>query len=385
MVTLNPRRFSKPERLRQIARGHLLRFLAPHRAYLADRGAALPEDDSDQGIDYVALGRVLLSPDAGTPGELADALYYVDEMSTTEGFDDLQEAIEGTALDVDPHATPEDLAVQVWVADRELLERVHARQFLVRPRSFEYYVAARPVPTFTPPGSATLHALEGDLNEYFVRKRRGRTARVFVHAKHDFVWFLVRHGEPFAREAVIEGDESKSAYFRPEKFDVLVYNPRVGEMRMHAESRGVKELYRTAFGLHVFGDPNYFSGKSKFTLEPLRTDGRDSLVCADVEGIEWVKLKEYHIHWGGAHGEIETRKADDIYAALEARERDFPKGGRLLRASFLIKFADAKQPRTVTLCTGNRAQYKRDDDAEILEAWLTARGFITNGRAGTDD
>jgi hypothetical protein len=385
MATLNPRRFSKPDTLRHIAREHLLAFLNPHADYFAERGVALPGVGRGDEIDYVALSQILLSPDANTPEGLADALYYVDEMSTPDGFDDLQDAIEDTELDMELDVTPADLAIQVWMADRDLVERLHARQFLVRPRSFEYYCAPTPIRPFSRPSKSALRDLESDLNEYFAKKRRGRTAKVFMYEKSDFVWFLVRHGEPFTREAVIEDGESKSKFFRPEKHDILVYNPALGEMRIHAGSKGVIELYRTRFGRHVFGDDEYLSGRSKFALEPLRADERDSLVCTDIDGMDWVKLKEYHIYWGGAHSEIEIRKSDDVYAALEQRERSFPTGGRLMKAKFLIKFTDAKQPRTVTLNAGNRAQYKRDDDADILEAWLIARGFVTNGAGGDDD
>jgi len=51
----------------------------------------------------------------------------------------------------------------------------------------------------------------------------------------------------------------------------------------------------------------------------------------------------------------------------------------LSKASFQIKFADSKTPRTVTLSSGNRAQFKRDDDAEVLEKWLIRRGFVISG------
>lgn len=71
-----------------------------------------------------------------------------------------------------------------------------------------------------------------------------------------------------------------------------------------------------------------------------------------------------------------SRKAEDIFASLEERDRTIPNGGRLSKASFQIKFSDSKTPRTVTLSSGNRAQFKRDDDAEILEEWLIRRGFI---------
>jgi hypothetical protein len=30
----------------------------------------------------------------------------------------------------------------------------------------------------------------------------------------------------------------------------------------------------------------------------------------------------------------------------------------------------------LTISSGNRAQFKRDDDAEIIEQWMTNRGFI---------
>ena len=43
-----------------------------------------------------------------------------------------------------------------------------------------------------------------------------------------------------------------------------------------------------------------------------------------------------------------------------------------------IYLSDSKTPRTVTL-SGNKAQYKRDDDSEILEQWFAARGFVNVG------
>ena len=53
-----------------------------------------------------------------------------------------------------------------------------------------------------------------------------------------------------------------------------------------------------------------------------------------------------------------------------------PLRGPIIKASFLIKFTDSKTARTVTISSGNRAGFKRDDDADILEAWMTRRGFI---------
>jgi len=261
--------------------------------------------------------------------------------------------------------------------DHNLVEHLHAEQFLFRPRSFEYFKTDNgSVSEFEEPPTETIRALEADLDEWFAKKRRGKHSKVYVFPKEDYTWFLVRHGKPYARESVIEAGKSASQYFRPEKFDVIVYNPALGEIRMNAETKGEKELYRAKFGQHFFGSSDFFNGKSKFILDPLRDVGADSLLCDDINGMDWVRLKEFQISHYGTHKEIEIRKAEDVFAALEARGRGIPNAGRLTKASFLIKFTDSKSPRTVTLYSGNRAQFKRDDDAEIIEQWMTNRGFI---------
>ncbi len=78
--------------------------------------------------------------------------------------------------------------------------------------------------------------------------------------KEDFVWFLVRHGESFTRESIIKDGEPSSLFYRPKKYDVLVYGPENGETRMNARSKGEKELYRTKFGFRLFGG-------TKFSME----------------------------------------------------------------------------------------------------------------------
>ncbi len=379
MATFNLRRFSKPEMLRRIDREHLIAFLEPYADYFSDRGVELPSVNTEEELDYNALSQALLNPNTSTPDDLAEALYYVNEMSTQEGFDSIQDAIAGTDIDVviGENVAYADLAIQVWMKDRNLIERLHAEQFIFRRRSFEYFRATNgSIPEFKEPSDETIHALEADLDEWFAKKRRGKYSKVYVFPKEDYTWFLVRHGKPYARESVIEGGESSSQYFRPEKFDVIVYNPTCGEIRMNAETKGEKELYRSKFGQHFFGSSDFFNGKSKFTLDPLRDVGADSLLCEDIEGMDWVRLKEFQISHHGTHKEVEIRRAEDVFAALEARGRGIPNAGRLTKASFLIKFSDSKSPRTVTLYSGNRAQFKRDDDAEIIEQWMTNRGFI---------
>ncbi len=379
MSAFNPRRFSRPETLRHIAPHHLLEFLNPYREYLSSRKVRLPDALPLDGLDYDALCLVLLNPDSHTPPEIIEAMFYINGLATPEGFDALQNAIEGTDLDVEipPDATPSDLAIQVWLKDPALLERLHAEQFLLHPRSFEYFRTTRsPVPPFVEPHVETIRILEHALDEWFVKKRRGRTSRVFVFVKPDFVWFLVRHGEPFTREAAILEGESTSVHYRPEKYDVLVYDPQSGEIRMNARSKGEKQLYREKFGFYLFGDVHYFDGQSKFSLEPLRLDGVGSLVCSDVTGMDWVRLKEIHFYLGGEFQEVEILKADDVFATLERRGGSLPDRAPITRCTFEIQFSDSKAPRMVTISSMNKAMFKRDDDALVLEDWMRKRGFI---------
>ncbi len=389
MSAFNLRRFSSPESLRAIHPRHLLAFLKPFRGFLAGRGLALPlpaKPTADE-IDYDALVAILMDPGPDTPPELIDALYYVHEMSTDEAMDALLEAAADRPLLLEPRAdqTPADVAMQMWVLDAELVQQKHAEQFLAHPRSFEYYQckAAEP-PKLKLPRAEVLRALEHDLDNWFEQKRRGRGARIFPFPKDDGVWFLIRHGSPYRREGSIRDGEPSSVHYRPLKFDILVYDPRIGEIRINAASKGEKALYREKLGKHLFGDPDFFPGTSKYDLQPLRRDGKESLVCVDVSGMEWARLKEVQFYWGGGYGEIESRRASDVFAAYEARGRQLPERPRMIRAALEVKFENCRRQRAVIIKPPNVAQYTRDGDSAIIEDWLTKRGFIVSQEYAAD-
>lgn len=379
MATYNLRRFAHAEDLKAIGREHLLALLKPHRSYFDSRGLTLPPPSTSVGLDYDELLNVLMNPGTDTPKGLLDALFFVHEMATPECMDILLQEAEnnGISLDGKPDPTAADVAVQVYLQDKSLLERKHAEQYLIKPRSFEYFqTEARPIPKFNKPSAKTLTVLAKDLDDWYEKKKRDRGSQVFVFPKKDAIWFLVRHGDPMRREGSLDGGLPSSIFYRPEKYDVLVYEPAIGEIRMHACGKGEKDLFRRKFGRHLFNDEDFFPGIGKYTLEPLRTDGEASIVCTDVDGMEWVRLKEVQYFWGGAEKEIEIRKANDIFAALAGSGRSMPSKARIIRANFQVKFTDSKTARTVTIRPSNIAQYTRDSDASVVEDWLTKRGFI---------
>jgi hypothetical protein len=379
MATFRLRRFSNPEVLRAIAPRRLIAFLQPHRTFFEARGLVFPRAPGVGPIDYEALVDLFMDPEAGLPKDLLDALFLVDEMATPHGMDALLNT-PGLALEDSDDDSPADIAVQAWLLDRHFLESKHAELFLVRPRSFECYQTGRiNVPPFTLPDATVCGNLERDLDEWFEQKKRGRGTRVFVYARDDGIWFLVRHGEPFKREESLNGSETASVCYRPLKYDVLVYQPEIGELRINARSKGEKRLYRSLFGTHLFGDEDFFPGDSKYTLEPLLTRGEGVLACVDVPGMEWVRLREVHFLLGGPANEVEVHRAEDVFQAFRSRNGKPPDGARIVRAVFQVKFTDSKRPRSVTIRPSNIAHYTRDDDAELVEQWLGRRGFILAG------
>lgn len=137
--TLRLKRFSNAAILKRIDNGLLMQFLDPFRAFLTgQRGLAWPTDPND--FDRVALAEILMSPDTDTPEPMLDTLYFVDSLADADSYDRILEEAQDAGVDLgteDP--TPEDLTLRVWLADPNILERVHAEQDRVRPKTFQSF------------------------------------------------------------------------------------------------------------------------------------------------------------------------------------------------------------------------------------------------------
>lgn len=386
-MTIYLRRFATVGTLKAIEQKHLVALLEPYRSYLTGRGLKLPPAGAAGILDHDRLVDVLMSPQPDAPRSLLDALYRIDEMSTPEGAQELlQEAdLRELRIEGDPDPSAADVAVQVYLQAPDLLERKHAEHLLTSRRSFDYFQSITKRRALKPPSASKLSALAEALDDWYERKKRGRVSRVLVFPKEDGIWFLVRHADTLNRAGAIEAGQSSSVVYRPEKHDVLVYDMGMGELRMNTCNAGERELFRREFGRHLFGSADFFPGASKYTLEPLRESGAASLVCTDVEGVDWVRLTEVRLFWGGPHKHVEIQQASDVFAMLDARKRELPKKARISQARFRVKFSDAKAPRSVTIRPSNIAQYTRDSDASVLEAWLLKRGFISSEPAHDDE
>lgn len=385
MPNLESRRFTNPDTLLRIRRESLLEWLAPASAYLAGRGISIPAPTSTEPVDYDKLAGVFVEADEGMPEYLVNSLFVIHEMADEAGMDAILDAQDahGLVLKVGDDPEPADVAVQTWLQDRELLEEIHNQHQLTRPRSFIYFAAeAEEPPEFVPPPAEQIAALEARLATWFGKKKRGNTCRILVYPKEKECWFLVRHGLPCKREGIMKDGKAESVFYRPQKHDVVVYDIENGELRMNC--CGVREMkeFQKAFGLHLFGNENFFPGEGKYTLTPLVEKGRNCLACGEVDGIESVTLREVEIFYGGKPWQRITRKSDDIFRLVDQELFSWPSADRITRAGFEVKFKDSNKTRRVTIIGSNKAQYGRDDDAKRVEEWMKLSGFI---RSKTDD
>jgi len=389
MPTYNLQRFSNPDALKAVSIDCLLRFLSPHIGFFKMRGLDLDESSGEEeDFDYPALVDILMTPDEDTPKELVDALYYVHEMATLEGMDFLLTEAEkrGISLAVE-NPTPIDVAMRMWTLGGEIVECAHAKESMARQRTFVYFQTDKKCGMSRDElNMDSIGALQDDLDDYFMRRQRGRGSRVFVFDRFDEVWFLVRHGEPFKREGILDDGKSSSVFYRPERYDVVVYNPRLGDLRIHAATKGEVELYKTLFGRHLFGEDRYFPSKDKYTLEPLRSDGEASLVCSDIPGIECITLCELEFEQCGFRRNVVRWKSEDVFGMLNATDEEIPPWARLSKAVFKVLFSGCMRPRTVSIKTSNIAQFQRDDDGRLIDLWLELRGFVVSiGKASDED
>ena len=177
------------------------------------------------------------------------------------------------------------------------------------------------------------------------------------------------------RESIEDDGEPGLVVYRPVTHDVVVYNKVTGEIRTNVNTDWQLNLYRRVFGDLLFDDGEFFGKEAKYTLDPLRDDGAASLACPEVEEIEWIKLKELVVFYGGG-GDWERVKyqSPNLFARWAAGGRPFP-GGNISQASFAVKFTDSKNPRTVAIRSSTKLLVSRDHDSEPIERWLWERHF----------
>jgi hypothetical protein len=287
-------------------------------------------------------------------------------------------ASEGVLLE--PDATLLEMALAIWMAAPEALKWLHRRQSTRRMRCFEYFSAEADASTNLSLNEEGIRQLERSLALYFEKKNRGYGCRIHHCPQEDEHWFLISHGEIYRRETTWEKGRPGTISFRPEKYDLVIYDVLTEELRINAKTDAQREHYRKQFGFYLFGRENHFPGRNKYTLVPLLRDGEAALIADDVTEIRQVRLSELSYAIEDGTPEVRTHKANDVFAALARHQQEMPQTIRLLKASFRITFYDHAKPRPLTIRPSNVALYTRDGDGQVIEDWLQRRGFIARDK-----
>ncbi len=378
MSSLNLRRIARAELLRTMSFDHLVGLLTSEAERFLVDTARLDLRASEEDFDFDALARLLASPPESFPPGLADALHHVHEMADDDGLELLLEATGSAEIMALADPSPADVALRMWMIEREVVVRVHARRLVFRTKRYETY-RSRPAPL--PPVTPTLLApIIAELNAWFDGKKKGADCVRVTHAtRGSTTWLMIRHGLAMDQRAEIRHGKTERRVGRPEKYDVVSYDARRGDLAVHATTKGECEAYRTTLGSTLFGDPQHFAPREKFTLKPLAEHGEDALTCSDVAGIENVTLREVHFRYGGPDGRetIHRAKKDLFLAWSELEHRPRLDNRALAKATFLVAFSDnPKKPRAVKLEPPRVASYGRDGDEDLVNVWLEKRGFI---------
>jgi len=381
MSTIKFKRFTKPHFLKQIGRELLDQFFNRFNVELGERQIVLPAATLDDDTYFGAMSQVAMSPD-GLPQPLVEAVYAIEGMANEEGRDRLERAVgeNGLAFQFQENSSCADMALQAWLANPELFTEKFNEQRLTRLASFDYFGSKLPVnrtETFVAPTAQTLGLMTADMEEAFRQKNRGQqTTHIEVHPMDGEYWFLIRHGDTYARVPTVANGQMSVLHFRPAKDDVVVYSPDRDEIRIHTGTKWEKDLYRETFGRRLFDDTWYFSERKAYTLDPLRTDGVDALDVSDIPGINKIVLREIEVSWPGEFNNTMVRKSLDIFSSgAESATPAISESGLMVRAVFDFYFGDSQKPRKVHVRPPNILKLGRHCDATLVQRWLTARGF----------
>ncbi|MES9904003.1 MAG: hypothetical protein ABW168_15180 [Sedimenticola sp.] len=164
MSTYNLKRFAQPDVLKKIQQDNLIQFLKGYERYLIDRGFSF-DFNEDNELDLEKLCEILVNPTESMNIEFVEALFFIQEMSDNEHYEELSSQAEDNNIDIGDESSTADLSLALWLHDLELLKRPHAEVMLMKPKSFMYFQSDKKSPDkFDIPKPEIVRSLEKDMD-----------------------------------------------------------------------------------------------------------------------------------------------------------------------------------------------------------------------------
>ena len=349
-------------------------------------------------IDCKKLVGLFLFPQK-LPDRLANALYYIDAMATNDGADELQTAFEKAYDDFslkEAHFCPIGCAIKAWLKDSDLVKRVLAESSVDNIQATDVFrgPAGKGKKTVT---KANISSLEKEMGRWFAANRRGKTVEVSRFKRDDTIWFVIRRGDAFKREAQINQDtgESVASFGYKELHDIVIYDPEINDLQIHADGAKVKRQYAIAFGEVLFGDIDFFKLGDVYTLAPLLKKKGGALNCGGIPNLNSARLVRIEYPVGNDQNETVAHKSDDLLASFDEREKKLTSAGVLWASISSLSQATIKLDfgvvdgikigeRSVRICPPGRVLFKRDGAAPLIEKFLRQNGYVLDKPGGSD-
>lgn len=373
MAQLRFKNFSNLEFIQRVDKPRfMVPLLRPHKAYFAQQGLDIERLKNGDGYDRKLLEAFTSAEDM--PEDLLDKLYMLDDLADEAGHDRILAEAERQGVQLGgilgEDLSPGELAIAVHLQHARVVRSAHDRTIFRKIKNYEEYQAKGNKQLTLKAARAKCSALEADLAPWFESKNRSRACEIYVYEEKDDIKFEITHGRPYRTDGSIDKKLRRARVaYRPQKHDSVIYDTKTGVLKLNAQTAGEKELYRKAFGKILFDDESYFPAGDIYTLAPLR---KPKPTIALVAGIESARLTEVWNQVDAESGFVQISRAYNLLAEAEKRGNPNFAQGKIVRASFLIKYRSGGRPRKLELRPPNVAIYDRARDGDVAEDFLRA-------------
>lgn len=374
--------------LRNLGRTHLRQLFSRYAKELQKANLVIAEPLETDDY-YKELARVFMRPE-GIPPELHEALYFIHSLNNDKGLERIIQAVRKKELNIDlgSETSTADKVLQAWLQNPELVKGFQMDVSLDASKSFTHFKAVKtPVPAVRVMLGDIQAKFQDSLSTVFKEHGRGAFCEIIEYLRNHEMVYVVRHGDPYKRDneykknTAQEEATPKPLYYWPCVQDLIVYNSTTKMMRTNAQCGWQKKAYAKYLGEHIFGDEDLFEERTVFTLEPLRTKGRE-ILKGTLYGIETIQLVEMQTVVDEETNDFRIRRSKDVFASYE-RENGIPPDEGIKQACFRVRFVGAKSWRTVVIA-GSRARYTQDANGKHVTAWLEGTGIVIGGKLDED-
>lgn len=357
-------------------------LLAKHRHHFATQGFDIDELSTVEAPARQLLSMLTTSVER-LPGDLLNALYLVDELGDEEGCQRILEEAEKTQVNLPvlpDNISQGDFAILVLLEHPDLIRRCREKTVTRRVKRFYEFGSADPRRFKLSDIESAVEPIRSDLGPWFKARRRTETCEVFVYQEGDEVRALITHGGLFRADGnITEQLELSRLPWRPQKHDSVIYDTRTGVLKIYATYEKERLRYRESIGRALVGDAAFFVASPTYSFERLRSlSGSLRLV----EGLDRARLTEAAVETESANCRLAEFKGDDLMEIVAGRDATAFPLGEIVRVRFALHFRSGGKARPVELRLPNIAEYDREREGDVTEAFIRANELIS---ASEDD